>query len=604
MHEQDGDMELLDNLADFILSAKLHIIIPVVGAVLGVVWNLIKIFTGIKNNPDHEGRNALMQGRSGGNMTGLGTWGKRGKPADPVLHKALIEGIKLKHANQKPAHVFISYKVNAQPDESLARFLRDALERRGHKPFIHTMLPLGVEWGRALQRQIETSDCLIVLLSDASIKSEMVLEEVTFAEIHRSKFKHPNLLPVRVQYLKTLPYGLASHLDSKQFALWVNDRDSESLMDKIISAIEMEHAELPKESARIEEDEGDSQSPLPSFDPRILEIPAGAVKLQSPFYIRRDSDERMERQIQSGGGTITIRAGRQMGKTSLLVRAANFAKKHGQQVVYVDFQQIKNEYRNSLDNLLRYLADEITLRLNLDENQLNKIWSSSRGSPDKFSQFMETNVLTDGKPLFLAMDEADQLMDVEYKTEFFALIRAWDSRRAFDDAWSSLSLAMVISSHPHLLIDDHRQSPFNVGLRIQLEDFSANQIERLNELHGTPLNKEDMAAMMKLLGGHPFLTRQSFYTLLDEKLTWTEFTQVAVGEKSPFNSHLHFYLWQLRDRPELVSGMKEVIKKHTCSDEDVLYRLVAAGLVREQSDKVCVPRCELYENYFRKTLNA
>jgi hypothetical protein len=597
-------MGFFDNLADFILTAKLHIIIPVVGAVLSGLWTLVKIVTDVRKYPQHGGANALLQSRSDKKILGLGSWGKKGKPVDLVLHKTLVDGVKPKQAKQKTARVFISYKVSAQPDESLARFLMDALEKRGHQPFIHTMLPLGVEWGRALQRQIEASDCLVVLLSNASIKSEMVVEEVMFAEIHRSKFKHPNLLPIRVQYLKTLPYGLANHLDSKQFALWMNEKDSKGLLDKIISAIEMEHTELPQESAMIEADEGDSQRPLPSFDPRILEIPAGAVKLQSPFYIRRDSDERMERQIQSGGGTISIRAGRQMGKTSLLVRAANFARQQEQRVVYIDFQQIKAEFRDSLDSLLRYMADEITLRLNLDEAQLTKIWGSSRGSPDKFSQFMETIVLTDEKPLFLAMDEADQLMDVEYKTEFFALVRAWDSRRAFDEAWARLSLAMVISSHPHLLIDDYRQSPFNVGLRIQLEDFDADQIETLNKLHGAPLNREEMEGMMKLLGGHPFLTRQAFYTLLDEKMTWADFLQVTTSEKSPFNSHLHFYLWQLRDRPELVSGMKAVIKKHTCPDEGVLYRLVAAGLVREQSDRACVPRCGLYENYFRKTLNA
>lgn len=597
-------MEFFDKLSDFILAANLHIIIPVVGAVLSAAWTLVKIVTGIKNNPNQEGRNALLQNRSSGNLAGLGSWGKRGKPLDPGLQKSILDGIQPKPPNKKSAHVFISYKVNAQPDESLARFLRDALERRGHKPFIHTMLPLGVEWGRALQRQIESSDFLIVLISDTSIKSEMVVEEVTFAEIHRSKYDRPSLLPVRVQYLKTLPYGLASHLDSKQFGLWMNDKDSEGLLDKIISAIELEHVELPVVSAKIEEDAGDSQSPLPSFDPRILEIPAGAVKLKSPFYIRRDSDERMERQIQGVGGTITIRAGRQMGKTSLLVRAAHYARHQNQRVVYIDFQQIKTEFRDSLDQLLRYMADEIVLRLKLDEIQLNKIWGSTRGSPDKFSQFMETTVLSDEKPLFLAMDEADQLMDAEYKTEFFALVRAWDSRRAFDDAWSRLSLGMVISSHPHLLIDDFRQSPFNVGLRIQLEDFTPGQVDQLNKLHGMPLNGEEVNGMLKLLGGHPFLTRQAFYTILDEKMKWADFLQIASSEKSPFNSHLHFYLWQLRDRPELVSGMKEVIKKNTCSDEKVLYRLVAAGLVREQGEKICVPRCELYDNYFRKTLNA
>ena len=119
--------------------------------------------------------------------------------------------------------------------------------------------------------------------------------------------------------------------------------------------------------------------------------------------------------------------------------------------------------------------------------QLNKIWNSSRGGPDKFNQYMEAVVLTDPKPLLIAIDEADCLLDVDYKTDFFALLRAWDSRRAFDEAWEKFSLALVISTHPHLLIDDYRQSPFNVGMRIQLEDFTLEQIRNLNTLHNSPL---------------------------------------------------------------------------------------------------------------------
>ena len=55
-----------------------------------------------------------------------------------------------------------------------------------------------------------------------------------------------------------------------------------------------------------------------------------------------------------------------------------------------------------------------------------------------------------------------------------------------------------------------------------------------------------------------------------------------------------------RNRPDLVSGMKNVIEHQTCSDESVLYRLVAAGLVKEQSNNTCVVRCWLYEDYLGK----
>jgi hypothetical protein len=39
------------------------------------------------------------------------------------------------------------------------------------------------------------------------------------------------------------------------------------------------------------------------------------------------------------------------------------------------------------------------------------------------------------------------------------------------------------------------------------------------------------------------------------------------------------------------------LARERCSDDAVLYRLNAAGLVREVGDRA-VPRCELYAQYF------
>ena len=100
----------------------------------------------------------------------------------------------------------------------------------------------------------------------------------------------------------------------------------------------------------------------------------------------------------------------------------------------------------------------------------------------------------------------------EFKKHFFALLRSWDSRRAFDANWRKLNLVVVISTHPYLLIDDVNLSPFNVGLNIQLKDFNSDQVADLNQRHGSPLMPEEIPALMALLGGHPYLVRQAFYT--------------------------------------------------------------------------------------------
>ena len=58
------------------------------------------------------------------------------------------------------------------------------------------------------------------------------------------------------------------------------------------------------------------------FEPwAALEVPAGAVRPQSPFYLERVADSQLRHQLAGQGTTTTIQAGRQTGKTSLLTRA-------------------------------------------------------------------------------------------------------------------------------------------------------------------------------------------------------------------------------------------------------------------------------------------
>jgi hypothetical protein len=161
---------------------------------------------------------------------------------------------------------------------------------------------------------------------------------------------------------------------------------------------------------------------------------------------------------------------------------------------------------------------------------------------------------------------------------------------------------MVISTQPYLLIDDINQSPFNVGTRIELRDFTAEQVQDLNDRHGTPLNEAELVEMMKLLGGHPYLVRQALYTLVDEEMTWRDLEEIAITELSPFNQHLRQYLYYLRDRPQFTHAFTSILTTQSCPDEMALTRLISAGLIQQDEGGLCRCRCQLYELYFRRFL--
>ena len=77
----------------------------------------------------------------------------------------------------KRSRIFISYKRDVAPDETVARAICLALQAQ-HDVFIDRKMPAGTPWAERIEAELKASDVLIVLLSAHSVKSEMVEHEV------------------------------------------------------------------------------------------------------------------------------------------------------------------------------------------------------------------------------------------------------------------------------------------------------------------------------------------------------------------------------------------------------------------------------------------
>jgi hypothetical protein len=531
----------------------------------------------------------------------------------------IAQGIRAAAEGIKPARLFICYKRNVDPDQKLANYLHEFLAAKGHDVFIDGTLRTGEAWLEEIDRQIKASDFLVVLLSKESADSEMVQAEVRRAYEYRKLQGHPRTLPVRMAYEGLLPYSIDAFLDPLQYVIWESKADNKRVAQDILAAIE---DRLPKqapiqartvaegliisEDGRPIADDGSLNPPLPEFDPRFLEkleAPGGVVKLLDKLYIERGADTHLKRQIVKWGSTTTIRAPRQTGKTSLLMRGIHHARKKRAKVASIDFQSFGREQLASADIFLRELAESICHELRLDEAKLEKAWRGSLGMSRKLTYYLEDYVLPEfEEPVILAMDEADCLLQTSFHRDFFSLVRSWHNRRASHSQWENLNIVMVISTEPYLLIDDINQSPFNVGLDLELKDFNEAQVRRLNWQHGSPVEERDFPQLMELLNGHPYLTRKALYTQVTERLTWTDLARVAPTDQGPFGDHLRHYHWLLRDEPDLKEALKQIIRHHRCPDEMAFFRLLRAGLVKGSGD-VWTCRCDLYRRYFEDKLS-
>ena len=498
------------------------------------------------------------------------------------------------------AKIFISYKRNVEPDTPVATAVYEAL-RGEHEVFIDTSLQVGEKWAERIQQEIKASDYLIPFLSEHSVNSEMVFAEIETAHHHKKAHGNPAILPVRLNFEDALVYPLSAYLNPLQWALWKTDGDTPRLIEELKGAIGGRQLRDAAPAA-VKTDET-----APTAFANIttgLGSPEGTMPHNSPFYIERECDREAVQAICQGDGvTVTIKGPRQMGKSSLLNRVMLEGCGRGMRSAFIDFQMIENAAIENPDLFYRQFCTTLAWELEL-EDRTEEAWKNQLGQVNKTTNYVQRYILKElpDEPVLLAMDEVERMFASPFRSDFFSMLRSWHNRRAQGGDWTRLNLALVTSTEPYEFIDDMNQSPFNVGMVIELSDFSPEQVAELNRRHVEPLKNADLEKLSRLLGGHPYLTRKALYLLASKRVPFDGLLATACEDDGPFGDHLRNHLFRMSDYPELKSGLMEAIKHQRIADERVFFRLRGAGLVRRVGNEE-LPRNPLYAEYFGKRLS-
>ena len=134
--------------------------------------------------------------------------------------------------------VSLLYRRGEGADERLLALLEDRLSREGMSIFIDRHLTIGLEWAAEIERQIRSSDAVVVFISEASIYSDMLTMEVQIAHTAAQEGSgNPRILPVRVGYEGRLPQELADVLDAIQYSLWESPADDARVLDEIVRVL-------------------------------------------------------------------------------------------------------------------------------------------------------------------------------------------------------------------------------------------------------------------------------------------------------------------------------------------------------------------------------
>jgi hypothetical protein len=456
--------------------------------------------------------------------------------------------------------------------------------------------------------ELGRADWLLILLSKDSVHSEMVRAELETVRRLAADAEHgPKVLPVRVAFTTALPYPLGGYLDGIQWVAWNRDADTPIVKEAIRLALAGSDIPLSRTYVSvIPRGEFESMAPTAATAPIELERPEHAVSPKSRFYLQRASDQEAVSALRADiGVTLTIRGPRQMGKTALLNHLNIVASQQEKRVAVIDFKMFNPSVLKEPNELFPQFCAWIAEELDLD-SEMDPRWDRLPRA-QACTKFMLSKILKPlGGPLMIAADELDRLFESPAKNEFFGMLRSWHEARAHKPAFENLDLVLVTSTDPENFLDDNegRGSPFNVGMTIQLRDFSRAEVDALIALHSLDhMDESSRAWLVALLGGHPYLTRRALYLIATNawKLTTNRNVDELIGATSPFSDHLRHYLLQLQSRPRLAEELKRAITGQPCTSPLLFSYLHGAGLL-SGSHTEPRPRCVLYENFFRRIL--
>ncbi|MDJ0693406.1 AAA-like domain-containing protein [Mastigocoleus sp. MO_188.B34] len=356
---------------------------------------------------------------------------------------------------------------------------------------------------------------------------------------------------------------------------------------------------LPESKSKVKQSEVKQKDNSPRY-------PSGSVPLDSEFYIERSPlEEQVYQEISKPGALIRIKAPREMGKTSLLLRIIDHANLLGYRTISLNLEQVEWGTLSNLNQFLRWLCANSARLLQLQPN-LDDYWDEDLGSKISSTLYFQDYLLeSTDTPLVLALDEVNQIFEhPQVAKDFLPLLRSWYEEAKRLPIWQKLRLLVVHSTEIYVPLDLN-QSPFNVGLPIQLDSFSEEKVQNLAQRYELKWKDgEEIKQLMAMIGGHPALVHLALYHLSLGNISLSQLLENIANSSGIYHNHLQRHWAALEKQPELAQALDTILNTNepVLLDPILSHKLSSMGLIKKSGDKV-VAGCELYRQYFLSVFN-
>ncbi|MDR3689923.1 MAG: AAA-like domain-containing protein [Fimbriimonas sp.] len=243
-------------------------------------------------------------------------------------------------------------------------------------------------------------------------------------------------------------------------------------------------------------------SPQPDFFVTGGTIPPGAGS-----YVERSADSELFESLMAGEYCYVLNA-RQMGKSSLAVHMIARLREAGVRTAFIDLTRIGGSSTGP-DQWYAGLTVETGRALGLRaESGAFLAKNMILGPSQRFLSFLQEVALpADAAPLVVFIDEVDAARGLSFNAdELFTGIRQLYNGRASESELGRLTFCLLGAALPSDLIRDPRTTPFNIGRRIDLRDFTWEEARPFAAALG-PDGERLLKAVLYWTGGHPYLTQ-------------------------------------------------------------------------------------------------
>ena len=178
--------------------------------------------------------------------------------------------------------------------------------------------------------------------------------------------------------------------------------------------------------------------------------------------------------------------------------------------------------------ILNEIVNALDLKIDIFEWWIKRaVMSPSQKLVDFFREVLLKEI---EEHVVLFFDEIDSTLSIPFSDDFFAALRAIYNARSTLSDFRRLSFVLIGVASPSELISDKKLTPFNIGHRVELNDFTFNEAKPL--ANGLGQNAEQVLSwVLGWTGGHPYLTQRLCAYLANNKSNYKKETIARIVDE-------------------------------------------------------------------------